>query len=814
MRTLLLTLCAATLLAGCSNDRTDDLVVSVVGKAQFAAAVDELPAESRAVIADGMTTWQAGDQISITAMIDGTPYIKNVAYKFASASSFGELFPVEDPILWNESLRGERSFFACWPYKAADDGFAEMNCAQFGFSVPAKQTLTDGVNDAKPTLIGSASTSEQGQRPIALRFYNLFAVLNLHFNPFAGTVIKQIVIEPAQEGGLTGYLSASGIITNTGQMTVDESSDKITIECAGGGLDLKDGASVQLPIGRFTVTGGLKFSVSTTDGRTFSEVVFADEPWRSYLADASGNFSKAKYINHTVALEVVSDDVADDTVYFRDDLNWISTSTRWATVTGGGWPTVAAGATSATGKSNTFTVDLIPDFAEKGYIQSQNRTATQARYEGYVCLGTTSAQGALITPALEQIGSMPTDILVSFYGACYATASMLSDGEPLTIKVLGAGTVGSDDADEIRVELTNCFSWRKYWVIVRGATAQTQIQFGQDVNKSVGRVLIDNILIGKAVKGAVDGAREISVPIEPYLRMLDDEAGVSYEIPNIEKESGICIVQSNLPWRASTESDWILLSPDVEYNGAGIAYKISVTAQSVNTTGRVRTADVTFTAGELSQTVRFSQSADIPENVVFEDDFSWCDGDGSTGGILSGPLTSTTTIGSGGKTYANWPAAYKATGWTASVATNSPTARNGTLLCGGTTTTPADVITPALDKIGSGVMSVYVEFDVLEYKNNLETGKVLFTVQGSGTVESIEGHYTQVSGDSWTQLSTDKKTQQFYCGQYGDWSSGEARWHHVKVLVANADKNTKIQLASPAGYSRFWIDNFTVIQKK
>lgn len=818
MRTFLLSLSAAVLLAGCSDDdTTGSATPPAVGKAQFAAAVDDFVSETRAAVAGGVTTWEPGDRIGITAMIDGTPYIKNVPYEFRAATTFGELTPVGDPILWNEAVVGERSFFAVWPYKASDDGFEELDRAQFGFSVPAVQQIADGKNSAKPVLVGSGVTDARTGHPVALRFGSLFSVLHLSFDAFAGTSISRIVIEPAADALFEGYLAGEGVVASTGRMTLAEGSQRIEVECTGTGLDIAGGAAVQIPVGRFAVEGGLKFTVTTTDERTFSHTAFADEKWCSYVADDRGGFARAKFISLTMPLEVVSDETTE--VYFEDDLDWIANSTRWKTGnTGGGWPTVTTA--SPTGKANYFTLDLLkgtptdPEdgFVRKGYVQSEQRTAVQARYEGYVCLGTTSAQGALITPALEAVGKTPTDLVVSFYGATYASENLQADGKPLTIKVLNAGTIGDGQETQTEVEMTNCFGWRKYWIIVRGATSATQIQLGKDVKQSVGRVLVDNILIGKAVKGAVAGNREVNVSPEPFIKVLEGEGGVAVE--NAVGAQARCIVQSNLPWSASTQADWIAFSPTVEYNGTGIAYAVTVTARTLNETGADRTAEVLFTAGDLTRSVTFTQTGEIPEVVYFEDDFSWCDGDGTTGDIfnLEGGGSS---IGSGGKQYKDWTNAYKATGWTATMATNSPVTRNGTLMCGGTTGAAADVVSPAFEAIGEGEADIVVEYDVLEYKNAVETGKTVLTVLHGGVIESYTGNYTEVAGDTFTGLNHDKTSLNYYCGDYKAWpADNRPRWHHIRIVIRNATKRTQVQLAGYAPYSRFWLDNFKVTPVK
>ena len=815
MRTLLLSYCAVALFAGCTDDKTDgESNPPVVGKAQFAAAIDDLSVDTRASLVDGVTTWDAGDKVGITALIDGTPYVKNVPYQFIAATSFGELSAVSDPILWNESVSGERSFFACWPYKPADDRFAELDCAQFDISVAAVQTVTDGVNDTKPVLIGAASTSAMTQQPIALRFKNLFPVFNLRFAAFTHTALAQIVIEPAPDAVCEGYLAAEGTIASTGRMTLDKSFQKLTVICVGEGLDLKEDVTIQIPIGRFAVTGGLKFTATTTDGRTFSHVAFAEEPFCSYIADETGEFLRARYIDHSMPLEVISDEIADGVIYFQDDLNWISKDARWTTtMTGGGWPTVTAAA-SATGKANYYTVDLIADFTSKGYVKSTNRTSVQARCEGYICLGTTSAQGALITPVLTAIGDMPTDIVVSFYGATYASETMIADGKPLTVKVTGAGTIGDGEATEAKIEIVNYYGWRKYWVIVKGATSATQLCFGQDVAKSVGRVLIDNILIGKAVKGAVAGDRSVNVAVEPTLERLDGDGDLS--VDNALDQTCEFLLQSNLAWNISTDAGWLRVAPEVEYNGTGIVYKVVATVTGLNTTGKPRTAELVVAAGEQIKTIRVTQSSEM---TVLADDFSWCDGDGTTGtstsGIFDEVLTDKTSIGTGGTIFGSWSAKYLATGWTATDnQTKSPATRNGTLLVGGTTTLTGNLVSPALAKIGDGQMDVVVEFDVLEYKNAAETGKTILTVHNGGVVESYKGNYTGVSGDTFTGLNADKTVLQYYCGDYKGWANKDARWHHIEVVITGATASTQLEWSVPEPYSRFWIDNFKVTVKK
>lgn len=815
MKKLLLIASLGALLAGCSDDKTDEgQPQAAVGDAQFAAAVDDLPAETRASLADGVTMWEVGDRVGITAMIDGTPYVKNVPYRFTETTSFGYLSPVAEAIVWNEAVVGERSFFAVWPYKPSDDAYTEMDGARFGFSLPEQQTVANGKSDTKPVLVGRAKTTALTQRPVALRFSNLFPVLELRFEPFAETALAQIVVEPAEEAQFEGYLTADGTVTDRGRMTLARSGRKLIVACADE-VDIAQGASLQIPVGRFTVTGGLKFTVTTTDERTFSYKAFADETWSSYVADEAGEFARARYVRLSVPLEVVSDETRE--VYFEDDFSWICRSERWTNglTTGGGWPTMTA-AGSPTGKPNYFTVDLIPDFATLGYVKSEQRTSVQARQEGFLCLGTTSAQGALITPPLAAIGDQPTDILVSFYGATYASENLQADGKPLTVKVLNAGTIGEEGATETEVEILNYYGWRKYWIIVEGATSATQIQFGKDLKEASGRVLLDNVLIGKAVKGAVAGSREVNVPVEPYLKTLEVAGKYNYAIENAAGATGACIVQSNLPWTAACEADWVSITPTVEYNGSGLPYGITVRARTLNETGSERTAEVVFSAGDLTERVVFTQTGELPAKVILEDDFSWSAGDGNRGGIPEPgdtKIPASVILGENGTKYDKWEGkGYMQYGWTSPV-NNNAYVRDGQLVCG-VAGTPGGIVSPAFEAIGDGEMDVVIEFDILEYKNAKEKGKTWLAVYaGGGTIESIAGHYTQVAGDSYTRLSEDKRTQWFYCGDYGAYTNG-GYWHHVVVELKGATRETQIQVHGLEGNCRFYFDNFTVTEKR
>ena len=794
---------ALAALSACSDDETSSPKPAVIGDVQFAAAIDPAAAESRVVQDGPAASWEAGDKIGITALIDGTPYIENIPYTLSSATTFSELTPAAETIRWNESVTGRRTYFAYYPY-TGDNAGGLMNRAVVRFSIPAEQRVSGGVNTTQPFLIGEAATSATQQQPVALRFRNFASVLEIRFEPLEETSIATIEIAPADGSGLTGWMAAEGTTDNLGGVTLTEKSDRVTVTCDG--LTLDKARTVRIPLGRFTTGAeGLALKAVTDDERVFSETILAGEPFTSYVTDDEGAFVSAKYIAHTMKMEVIPDETRK--VYFEDDFDWITSSTRWNNLTGGGWPTVTTG-TSATGKANYFTLDLLDEFSTIGYTTAGTRSDVQARYEGYVCLGISSRRAALITPALTAIDEESADLLVSFYGANYATATMTPDTKPLTISVQGPGTIGDTADTQTEVALTNSFRWRKYWIIVKGATAETSIVFGTADDTSNGRILIDNILIGKAVKGAVAGSRDVPSTVVPEIRLLD---GNRTDIDNLQGAETSLAIQCTTSWSAGCDADWLTVSPVSEGLGTGIAYNLSFRALSQNLTGQPRTATITVSAGEeATATLTVTQSGEIPQVVYFQDDFSWTAGSGTSGGIFNGfpNVAPGATLGTNGTIIGSWPADWKERGYSGARAY----AKNGCLTLG-IAGNPGTLTTPALAGIGDTPTDIVVEFDILEYKHADEKGKTIFSVGGAGEIVSLTGNYTEVPNDTYTALSADKLSYNFYCGNYTDWASG-AKWHHITVTITGATKDTVLTFAGEEANCRFWLDNLEVTQKK
>jgi hypothetical protein len=98
-----------------------------------------------------------------------------------------------------------------------------------------------------------------------------------------------------------------------------------------------------------------------------------------------------------------------------------------------------------------------------------------------------------------------------------------------------------------------------------------------------------------------------------YLTIIQESVPVELNVsdPSVILKSGGTsnfAVESNYPWTATTDADWITISPD---NGApGTFNQVVLTAEA--NAGIVRTAEITVTAGDQTKTVIVSQDGEEP----------------------------------------------------------------------------------------------------------------------------------------------------------------------------------------------------------
>lgn len=394
------------------------------------------------------------------------------------------------------------------------------------------------------------------------------------------------------------------------------------------------------------------------------------------------------------------------TVFFEDDLNWITGI--WPeklSGTKGGWTSVKLDGVNY----NEFSLkngydDVDAEFDKRGYTYNDNNS-TYCRYDGSVKLGRAAQVGYLCTPALSDIddASVAT-ISVTWDASIYvATNNTPSANQYQKLQIVGegefksAGTPASEisaDAKTITVPVsaTNKWQWVRKQVIVSGADKSTAIQFG--VPEAVdARSFIDNIKIARVEDNATPAADEVQ-PAPEFSKEIGTPDQEEYIASGGAAEFTVTI---NREWKVSTTADWIsfgsveagksgdkngnTVSSDkksVDVCAAGFPYVVKMTIAE-NASTEAREAKITITSEGAEQgTVTIRQAgaklADKSDSHAagyefLHEDFNWITGLYNTASYSFWGWPTVTTNRSGSndqqvKTYPEIEAKLKELGWT------------------------------------------------------------------------------------------------------------------------------------------------------
>lgn len=182
---------------------------------------------------------------------------------------------------------------------------AYVNCTNmFGsFKIQAEQNWTDGAN---PALIpGYAYTMNAPvENTLALSFKPLASVLNLTVAPY-DIVVEKIVVAPAaeatvSEGALAGTYTVDA---SQGTVKVNNALNEVVLNLASP-VDLKQGASFTLPLGWFTIEGGLAVTMIYDNGKEYPFTLWTEGAVKSY--NDEGGLKSSKLISETLEFDANS----------------------------------------------------------------------------------------------------------------------------------------------------------------------------------------------------------------------------------------------------------------------------------------------------------------------------------------------------------------------------------------------------------------------------------------------------------------------------------------------------------------------------
>ena len=182
---------------------------------------------------------------------------------------------------------------------------AYVNCTNmFGaFKIQAEQTWKDGANTALIPAYAYTMNAPVDNK-LALAFKPLASVLSLTIAPYDITVEK-IVVAPAteatvSEGALAGTFTADA---SQGSVKVGNGLNEVVLNLATP-MDMKQGASFNIPLGWFTVEGGLAITMVYDNGKEYPFTVWTEGAVKSY--NDEGGLKSSKVIAETLEFDANS----------------------------------------------------------------------------------------------------------------------------------------------------------------------------------------------------------------------------------------------------------------------------------------------------------------------------------------------------------------------------------------------------------------------------------------------------------------------------------------------------------------------------
>ncbi|MCQ2184307.1 MAG: hypothetical protein MJY62_02730 [Bacteroidales bacterium] len=343
MKKIFLLLAAGALMCSCAKEQVSNLNTNSQ-KASFIGTIED----TRVSTSSGVSVWETGDLISVFSVADGAdPGVSagtNVLYKVREGGSTAVFDPNDGvDIATSDKYYAYFNGMATYPYKlnaVASIGFAGVDPA--GSPITDYRFMPVTVNETQNFTVDTETGIGKMTSADSKLFY---AVAEAPANPDQAVELSFKPVLPILEIGLLGHgekvskmqfedlsvaatddaknaamasnewLSSKGVFDlSTGVLTTTNASKSAfrriianitTATDSYVTLDPVKAARMQLNIGRFNVTKGLKITFTLSDGSTVVKTIWADKTVSG--VDANG---KCKHIYQPVMFPYV---VADNT---------------------------------------------------------------------------------------------------------------------------------------------------------------------------------------------------------------------------------------------------------------------------------------------------------------------------------------------------------------------------------------------------------------------------------------------------------------------------------------------------------------------
>lgn len=228
--------------------------------------------------AEGVT-WTAGDAVLVSC--DGE------SYNFATTQSGANAdFTSTDGL--TQEMVGINPLTAFY------------GCTQFGaFTIPQNQIISGSASQTRlPMYAYTTAAPQKGE--VAMAFTPAASMLEVTITPVDVTV-NRVELIPVEETAVTGNVAGPGTVNAvTGKVTSTGNLKSVSANFQGG-ASAKNGLSFKMPVGWFSVTGGMKLVLTYNETSSYEELIWTEGEFKSY--EGSGDSKSYKYL--TAGIELI-----------------------------------------------------------------------------------------------------------------------------------------------------------------------------------------------------------------------------------------------------------------------------------------------------------------------------------------------------------------------------------------------------------------------------------------------------------------------------------------------------------------------------
>ena len=177
---------------------------------------------------------------------------------------------------------------------------AFYGCTQFGaFTIPQNQIISGSASQTRlPMYAYTTAAPQKGE--VAMAFSPAASMLEITITPVDVTVNKVELI-PVEETAVTGNVAGPGTVNAvTGKVTSTGNLKSVSANFQGG-ASAKNGLSFKMPVGWFSVTGGMKLVLTYNETSSYEELIWTEGEFKSY--EGSGDSKSYKYL--TAGIELI-----------------------------------------------------------------------------------------------------------------------------------------------------------------------------------------------------------------------------------------------------------------------------------------------------------------------------------------------------------------------------------------------------------------------------------------------------------------------------------------------------------------------------